>query len=292
MATRKLNFQRFKEGDSFSTPEIDRRFDQLEIDLNKEEDGLHTTTMSEGALNYQHLQSPGIPATSDYNFGSTIVELKSVRNDPTNHPDSWQRYNAPAKEELWIDGRGQGWSLEKGGIIGDSRYPVSAYFNPQKMEFTVNDLKMGLDYVDDPDYTTGILLMFNTFVAAADVNDGMGIELQVKTGPTFEDGYYTVSEWAPIKGCGRWVWEHYTNTSSSLFRYSAGQPICIRAFLTRARIYDSAVTTNPAITENNLVIKGFRAKIGVIGNSGSGKQYIYLRDSSLTAMALRARKMA
>lgn len=289
MATRKINFRRFVEGDTFSTGEIDTRFAQLERDLNNTKDGLHAVTIAEGAVDYHHLQNPGNASTTGFNFGSTIVEAKSVRNTPSNHPDAWQRYNPKAQPELRTRGRSEGWSLETGGIIGDSVYFSSPEFTPKKMEVTLSSLKMGTDYYtsNDPSYTTGLVLMFDTYVLRSYSESGIGIELQIQTGPIDGSTFY---EWVPIKGCSRWVWDKWGGTDVSP---SSGQPVCIRAFLDRARILESVGSLNPAATEANLTVTGIRAKIGVIGENksyGSDQIFTYLRESSLSVLALRAKK--
>ncbi len=305
MATRKINFQRFVEGEPFSTNEIDRRFRSFEIDLNSRTssgilatDGLESTALGEGALNYQHLASAGHDGTTDYNFGSTLVHAGSVRNDPSKHPNGWQRYNPSEHEHLWTQGRSTGWSVEFGETIGDSRFPASFDFNAQEMVLSfgeIGNLKMGTDYFNsnDPGYTTGILVMFNTQVLSDITRDGFSIELQVKTAPFDSSIGPWVTTWSPIKGCCRWSLQTGDMQTSVEPEPTVCQPIAIRALLTRSRILANSATLNPAATEANLEVTGLRARIGFIGDKStlkSKKDHVFLKESVLTAMAIRGRR--
>lgn len=302
MATRKINFQRFKEGDFFSTTDIDERFSSLENDINENQDGLDRLAIGEGALNYQHLSSPGRSTTSDglprYNFGSTVVQAKSIYNAPSKNPNSWLRYNPRDSPDLWTNGRGTRWSLHHGLVIGSTGDGVvaSGGFSSKRMEMSVDDLKMGSIYYDlnNPGYTSAILLMFNTYVMRDQSPDGIAFELQVRcnTGPS------TVNEWVPIKGSGRYSWDPTARGTASgvtTIRVTSGQSISIRCLLTRQRILDSfGPYNNPHVTAENMIVEGFRAKIGVAGDgylpTKEAYQYIYLRESSLSMLAFRAKR--
>jgi len=297
MPTRKINFQRFKEGDPFSTSEIDTRFGQFEKDINQVNDGLDEVAIGEGALNYHHLASSGPATSASYNFGSTLVNATSVRNNPSKHSGTWQIYDGWDRDELWTKGHmGDRWSLHRGGVIGSSRYPSTGGFHSKKMETAIDDVKMGTDYYDlnDPAYSSGILLMFNTYVMTStdSMTDGACIELQIKC----NTGASTVNEWVPIDGSNRWLYGP-TGTHGIEASVKMGQPISIRMFLTRQRILSSfGAYNNPDVTKENMIVKGFRAKIGLIGDRASSstetsvRHGLYLKESTLSALSLRAKK--
>ena len=150
---------------------------------------------------------------------------------------------------------------------------------------------MGRDYFqrDDPGYASGILVMFNTYAltSSSELDNGFGFELQVKC----NTGSSTVNPWVPILGSGRWVHSDWQSGGIQMGP-RIGQPVSIRLFLTRSRILDSfGPHNNPDLTAENMVVKGIRAKVGIIGHADLNKdEELYLKESTLSALALRTKK--
>jgi hypothetical protein len=141
--------------------------------------------------------------------------------------------------------------------------------------------------------------MFNTYVMSHSrgIRDGFGIELQVKC----NTGTSTAYEWVPISGSDRWLYYNSVTTGGTDASVQMGQTVSIRLFLSRQRILDCfGFWYNPDVTSANMVVKGFRAKIGFSGNqsatggtpSDSWYEYpvVYLKESTLSVLALRAKR--
>ena len=168
MGTRKINFQRFKEGDNFNNGDTFNRFEQFENDLNEDQNGLHNTGISEGAINHQHLTHSGPLTTTEFsdapiNYGSTILKAECVRNplvtDPLDHRifNPFEDHNLDTATAV---NPGHLLLRKKGKVLGAG---TGGGVGAQNM-FITERWKMGTDYKGDADYVPAVLLLFNTFI--------------------------------------------------------------------------------------------------------------------------------
>jgi hypothetical protein len=302
VATRKISFERFQEGDAFSHADIESRFTSIESDLNKTEVGLQKVSIAEGALNYQHLSSPGRAVTSDVNFGSVLIQASVLRNVPGKESNGFQIYDPDARPVMKLEGTsGPGWSGTKGVVIGGSSFHVHLFaekdFAAKRMQMSLDgtsgsegqSIKLGSNFQDDsdPGYAAGVLIMFNVFCYQANRN-GTGFELQFRD----QEG-----NWNPIIGAERWLIQlSGRNILPDVNRKSpwTGSDVNIRVWLSGDRAKSLATSLTTA-QKRDLEIQGIRAKMCVVdatSTPASGPSYrlpnnVLLGGACLTALAFR-----
>ena len=306
MGTRKINFQRFKEGDNFNNGDTFNRFEQFETDLNEDQNGLHNTGISEGAINYQHLTHSGPLTTTEFsdapiNYGSTILKAECVRNPLTTDPIGHRVFNPFTDANLDTSGAtfpGHLLLREKGRVIGSGD---AGALDPQNM-FITERWKMGTDYKGDADYVPAILLLFNTFItkgcdriAPSGYTISLWFHCQNSTRP--DAGY-------PILGTDRYGYQSpdtvgcgkYDPMSTPLGDNNDLKdcmPVSIRALISAQRLAANTdnVYRSDGTTLANLIVTNIQARVGILGKASVGhdkeENSILFRESSFTALALR-----
>ena len=284
MATRKINFERFKEGDVFSGTNIDTRFSSLEDDLNSDQTGLHPSLFSGGALNHQHLDFSG-------NAGSHLIAAHTVRDPPTKERHSYAVYTMSGDRLLEGLG-GVGWSQYKGTDLWSAATEATrGTFTPVHQRIDGLSFKVGRYFrrTKDEAYCRAVLILFDTYVWKAPRN-GLGFELMVQTSLTGS----TDSDWKPLYGSDRWVMDNTDSSDqyeSNSYAAQWGSTVNIRFLLDFDRLKEivlSGMSATDAATAEITAVKVRMAAIDSIpGALGAGDDEVHLGHSMLTVMGFR-----
>jgi hypothetical protein len=300
MPYKKIPFERFEEGDEFSYRDIEDRFEAAEDALGTGfGDGLAAGMVADGAINWQHLSSPGHATSRGY--GSTVISTHVARGIPPKGARKFIRYiptDSVHGGNLLLRGvGGVGWSANKGIVpgggsiasVGGNPSNEGDAVIPHAMYVTGLDAHLGSNFrTSKPEYfSAGLLIMFN-LACYTSANHGLGFEVNF----TDQNGNEH-----PIIGSDRYVYDPHSHlqgfsySGMSVASPSMGRPMDIRIWLSRSRArfaMENGPHTVTAADKNDLVVNQVSIKMAAIDAHPALNPVIDIGTGYLTVMNFRA----